>query len=567
MQKQKDVRIKQKLKSGFLRVAILAAIVGVVGIAAMLIIANRYDHALTYYGFSQGDIGKAMTVFAESRSSLRGAIGYDDEEAIAGQVALHEEAKEKFERYMANVEKKMVTQAGKDSYNAILTELEGYWELDEEIMTQGAVIDAEAEKKAQERAINELTPQYDKIYAALLALMDVNVTKGDELEGQLQLLGFILAAVIILCSISAVSISMKLGNGIATDIETPLHALSDRLKLFAQGDLDSPFPECKNKDEIYEMAEDARGMAENLTVIISDVNELLGEMAHGNYAVDTKIEDKYVGKFAELLEAIHTMNNQMNETLQQVENVSNQVSAGSENLAEASQALAEGATEQASSIDGLTSTITSITDGVEQTAKNLDLSNQRARRYAEQADTSRTEMETLSNAMVRINETSQKIGQIISDIEDIASQTNLLSLNAAIEAARAGEAGKGFAVVADQIRQLAEQSAKSAVDTRQLIEDALQEIESGNQAAVQASAALEEVVNGIKEIADSSIQLSRQSSEQAKAMEAAKSEVNQIAEVVQSNSASAQECSATSQELSAQAVNLNGLVEQFVLRS
>jgi methyl-accepting chemotaxis protein len=175
-------------------------------------------------------------------------------------------------------------------------------------------------------------------------------------------------------------------------------------------------------------------------------------------------------------------------------------------------------------------------------------------------------MTALTDAMGRINETSTKIENIISDIEDIASQTNLLSLNAAIEAARAGEAGKGFAVVADQIRKLAEQSAQSAVDTRQLIEGSLQEIAEGNKAAESASAALEEVVEGIKEIAEESKMLSEQSAEQARAMEQAESGVNQISEVVQSNSAAAQESSATSEELSAQAVSLNELVGQFVLR-
>jgi methyl-accepting chemotaxis protein len=168
--------------------------------------------------------------------------------------------------------------------------------------------------------------------------------------------------------------------------------------------------------------------------------------------------------------------------------------------------------------------------------------------------------------MMPPTKSTAKIENIISDIEDIASQTNLLSLNAAIEAARAGEAGKGFAVVADQIRKLAEQSAQSAVDTRQLIEGSLQEIAEGNKAAESASAALEEVVEGIKEIAEESKMLSEQSAEQARAMEQAESGVNQISEVVQSNSAAAQESSATSEELSAQAVSLNELVGQFVLR-
>ena len=175
-------------------------------------------------------------------------------------------------------------------------------------------------------------------------------------------------------------------------------------------------------------------------------------------------------------------------------------------------------------------------------------------------------MQKLSEAMVRITETSRKIENITANIEDIASQTNLLSLNASIEAARAGDAGRGFAVVADEIRQLAEQSSKSAVDTRELIEGALKEIDDGNRAAHNAEEALTSVIDGIQSIAETSRALSEASGTQSKAMDEANEGVNQIAEVVQSNSSAAQETSATSEELSAQADTLQQLVGKFVLK-
>lgn len=168
--------------------------------------------------------------------------------------------------------------------------------------------------------------------------------------------------------------------------------------------------------------------------------------------------------------------------------------------------------------------------------------------------------------MQRISESSMKIENIISELEDIASQTNLLSLNASIEAARAGEAGKGFAVVADQIRKLAEQSAASAVSTRELIEGSIHDVEDGNKAVALVSETLDEVIKGINAIADTSKSLSESSQSQATAMEQAEQGVNQISEVVQSNSAMAQETSATSEELSAQAETLDNLVKQFTLR-
>ncbi len=204
---------------------------------------------------------------------------------------------------------------------------------------------------------------------------------------------------------------------------------------------------------------------------------------------------------------------------------------------------------------------------MQKSAHNADESYQQAQYYANKADNSREEMDTLMTAMERINEASTRIGDIISEIESIASQTNLLSLNASIEAARAGESGRGFAVVAAQIRELADQSAKAAVDTRKLIEGSIKEVEQGNQAAERASGAIESVVDGIKQIANFSKSLKIMVEDQAEAMRQAEMGVNKISEVIQSNAATAEEASATSQELSAQSVILDELIGQFVLQT
>lgn len=255
----------------------------------------------------------------------------------------------------------------------------------------------------------------------------------------------------------------------------------------------------------------------------------------------------------------------MKDTLIAIGEASKQVSDGSGDLATASQSLAEGATDQALAVQELHATISDIKDGMEKSAESADDSFIKAQQYASEADHSKDEMHTMMKAMERINDTSTKIGNIISEIESIAAQTNLLSLNASIEAARAGEAGRGFAVVADQIRELADQSAKAAVDTRELIEGSLKEISDGNSSAERAANAIESVVEGIKQIADFSKNLKVMVGDQTEAMRQAETGVNQISEVVQSNAATAQEASATSEELSAQATMLDELVGRFVL--
>ena len=566
MKKGHDLKIREKLSKSYLQVIFIASISAIVGIGALLIMTRMYNNALTNYGFSQGDIGKAMTVFADARSDLRGAVGYDEEGIVKELKEDYYVKQDSFNTYLAEVEKSMVTKAGRDVYNQILADLDGYWELSDELIEIGATTDEAGSKEAQDRAVKELKPMYEAVYNDLEDLMIVNVQKGDQLESILAVMEIIVVIIMIAVIIISVLSGRRFGNQIADGIAKPLQQMSERLKTFAEGDLDSEFPEHDAKDEVAEMIETARQMADNLNVIISDSGRLLNEMADGNFAIATDHEEIYTGKFNDLLVGLRNMNRKINDSLRQVEETAEQVSLGSGNMAEAAQSLAEGATEQAGAVEELQATIADITANVEHTAADLQKSHADARKYADDADHSREQMHAMVEAMQRISESSMKIENIISELEDIASQTNLLSLNAYIEAARAGEAGKGFAVVADQIRKLAEQSAASAVSTRELIEGSIHDVEDGNKAVALVSETLDEVIKGINDIADTSKSLSENSQSQATAKEQAEQGVNQISEVVQSNSAMAQETSATSEELSAQAETLDNLVRQFKLR-
>lgn len=567
MANQQRDAIKDRLIKGFLKVALLAGVAATVGVICIFVISGRYENAMENYGFSQGDIGQAMTALAESRSSLRASIGYSDDEFINVSIESFNEQKELFNTYMADVEEHMVTADGKASWNQIMSDVEAYWTLADELIELGATTDTEKSLQAQDRAINELAGVYNGVSEEMQNLMQVNVDKGNSTEKQLTALKYILVLVVIIIMIVAFSTSMKIGNLIARGIVDPLQQLGARLRTFAQGDLASEFPVLDKNDEISDMMVEAGGMADTLRDVIKDLSYMLNEMADGNFDIHTGVEDKYVGDFSALLEGIRKMNYQMDATLREIGYASEQVSAGSTNMAEGAQALAEGATDQAGSIEELQATFITITDAVNKTSQKVDESYKQARGYAEEADASRDKVDVMVKSMERINETSQQIVNIASEIEDIASQTNLLSLNASIEAARAGEAGKGFAVVADEIRKLAEQSAQSAVSTRELIEKALYEVTEGNKAAESVSAAIDHIVDGINSIAGSSKELSDIAQSQADAMGQAEEGIGSISEVIQANSATAQESSATSEELSAQAVSMNELVGRFKLRS
>lgn len=558
--------IEKKLTRSFFKVASITAAVALLALVALIVISNRYSYALNNFGFAQGDIGKAMFEFADSRSSLRAAIGYDDTDAIAAVVKQHNENKVLFEEYFATIENTIVSEDGRKTYDEISSELNAYWILDQQIMDLGATTDRELCRQAQDIALAELAPAYNSIYSKLESLLNVKVTEGNRLSARLTMAGLILSVTIIVVIAISLTLSTKIGRNIAKGIASPLGKLGKRLKTFSAGDLTSPFPMVETGDEVEHMEKDATEMANNLNIIIHDISVVLGEMAGGNYAVKSSYSEKYTGDFQKLYQSMRGLRDQMVETLTSIGEVSGQVSSGSGDLADASQVLAEGATEQTNAVMELHATISEITNTMEKSAQSADESYMKAQLYADKADNSREEMNSMMAAMERINAASNRIGDIISEIESIASQTNLLSLNASIEAARAGESGRGFAVVADQIRVLANQSAKAAVDTRELIEGSIREVSEGNRAAENVAAAISSVVDGIKQIADFSKNLKTMVNDQTEAMREAEKGINQISEVVQSNAATAQEASATSQELSAQATILNGLIEQFSLK-
>ncbi len=370
----------------------------------------------------------------------------------------------------------------------------------------------------------------------------------------------------IIALVIALFVAIRVANRTGEEIGGAVKVCSDRLKLLAEGDLDTPVTTLNTNNETKLLEQSTIEIVNSLHTIIGDIKHILSEMASGNFEVHSEIgSDKYIGAYSEIHLAMRDLRNTLSNTLEAIVEASEQVDAGASQLATGATELAEGATEQAAAIEEMSATVTDVTQQVEKTAKATDEAHDNAKIVGKEAAASKDKMNELTEAMKKIEETSNAIKDIIAEIEDIASQTNLLSLNAAIEAARAGEAGRGFAVVADQIRRLAEQSAQSAVDTRNMIESSIDEVTNGSRITNETEEALDKVLAEIDEIVLSVANVRVASDKQSAAMEQIEKAVDQISGVVQANSASAQQSSATSEELSAQAQTLKDLIGQFTI--
>lgn len=375
-------------------------------------------------------------------------------------------------------------------------------------------------------------------------------------------------AIVVLVVLGVISliISLMFAKIITDSIKDPVSELELIAQNLAVGKLDVEVITYEAQDEMGSLAANMKKSLTILSGMIQDVSYLTAEIAKGNFAVKTKNEKLYVGEFRPLLLSLRDMNANLSETMGQINEGSDQVTLGSTQMAESAQNLAEGATDQAGAVEELNATIEDVANMAKMTADDTQKAAEEVNDSVKRADNSREKMKELTQAMERIDATSKEIGNIIAEIEDIASQTNLLSLNASIEAARAGEAGRGFAVVADQIGKLASDSAKSASNTRDLIMKTLDEIKIGSDITDEAYKSFEEIIEDIEQFSKIAADTSEKSNEQFSSLQQIKEGIEQISSVVQNNSATAEETSATSEELAAQAENLKALVSQFRLK-
>ncbi|NNU77739.1 methyl-accepting chemotaxis protein [Clostridium estertheticum] len=327
------------------------------------------------------------------------------------------------------------------------------------------------------------------------------------------------------------------------------------LKVYVKGDYKGDHADIKNA---------LNDTIDSLSSYVTEISEVLDQMSNSN--LELSINNEYKGDFAQIKDALNLIIQSFNDIFTEINNAADQVSAGSNQVSDGSQALSQGTTEQASSIEELTASITQVAAQTKQNAVSASQANELALNAKEGAILGNSHMKEMLKSMEDINASSSNISKIIKVIDDIAFQTNMLALNAAVEAARAGQHGKGFAVVAEEVRNLAARSTNAAKETADLIEGSIKKVEYGTKIANNTADSLNEIVKGVSNAATLVGEIAAASNEQATAIYQINKGIEQVSDVVQTNSATAEQSAAASEELSSQAIMLKNMVGEFNLK-
>ena len=454
-------------------------------------------------------------------------------------------------------------QKGQDDYEVANAAWEKYRGASDEILQLSR---EGKQQEASKLMTGEVYEDYKSFSKKLTILCGKFQVELDQAKTMANVCTVIIFIVIVAAGLAIAVVTTLIGRIITNSITEPVEQIDAAVASLRKGELSNV--EMLTYESEDEFGDTIRNLKEAMGILADYVSEISVEVkaiAQGDLTRNGDDITDFLGDFSELKTSLLYILKRFNSTLTEISNLAEQVSSNSSEVENASKSLADGATEQAGVIEELNATIDTVVDMAEDTAKETQNASARVKASANKANEEKEKMNELLTEMEHITEISKEIGNIITDIEDIASQTNLLSLNASIEAARAGEAGKGFAVVADQIGKLAADSAKSAVNTRDLIDKTLVEIEKGNTITRTTADAFNQIITDMESFAELAENTMEKANSQAESLEQIGQGIEQLSGVVQGNAASSEENTAISINLAEGAAKMHDRVNIFKL--
>ncbi len=454
-------------------------------------------------------------------------------------------------------------QKGQDDYEVASVAWEKYRDASDEILQLSR---EGKQQEASKLMTGEVYEDYKSFAEKLTILRDEFQTELDRAKTMANVCTVIIFIVIVVAGLAIAVVTTLIGRIITNSITEPVEQIEAAVASLRKGELSNV--EMLTYESEDELGDTIRNLKEAMGILADYVSEISVEVkaiAQGDLTKNGDDITDFLGDFSELKTSLLYILKRFNSTLTEISNLAEQVSSNSSEVENASKSLADGATEQAGVIEELNATIDTVVNLAEDTAKETQSASARVKASANKANEEKEKMNDLLMEMEHITEISKEIGNIITDIEDIASQTNLLSLNASIEAARAGEAGRGFAVVADQIGKLAADSAKSAVNTRDLIDKTLVEIKKGNTITRTTADAFNQIIADMESFAEIAENTMEKANSQAESLEQIGQGIEQLSSVVQDNAASSEENTAISINLAEEAAKMHDRVNIFKL--